>query len=229
MKKFIALLIIFNFIITPLALSQEVEFDDAFFDSLIENLDKNLTIKKIKPDPIVDEFVINTLSSNLKINLKPQELIKDELLSNLNYKKLKTYKPVNFENIDSNIITIRPQKPYSTRNLSEGEEIYFYLSKDSTINNKNHKKGEIVKARVENITKNGAYGVPADFTIGNFVLVSNSLELEGEISKTGANRSLWVNPTAYVLSPFFGIGLLILPIRGGHAKLSPNKIYELNL
>ncbi len=228
MKKIITLLLICNLVCAPLVFGLEEEFDDAFVDTLTQALDKNLTVSKKSPQPIVDEFVIKTLDSNLKIKPQKQPIIKDELLSNLHYKALKTYKPADFENILESAVVVRPIKSYSTRNLSENQYIYFNLAQDSIINNKTYKKGETIKASVETVTKNGAYGVPADFTIGNFVLVSNSIPLDGQITKTGANRSLWVNTGAYLLSPFFGLGLLMLPIRGGHAKLSPNRTYELN-
>ena len=42
-------------------------------------------------------------------------------------------------------------------------------------------------------------------------------------------ENIWVYPTGYILMPFFFIGLLIFPIRGGHAKLKPEKVYDIEI
>ena len=68
-------------------------------------------------------------------------------------------------------------------------------------------------------------GVPADLVIGSFTL--NGVPLGGEINKTGANRSLWVYPCMYGTLWFFGIGVLFIPIRGGHAKIKTTETYTL--
>ena len=96
---------------------------------------------------------------------------------------------------------------------------------DIKIKNKIYKANSIVKARVENVSPNGAYGIPADVVIGNFIL-EDKTKLDGEISLQGANRSLWVYPIGHFLTLCLGVGVLIYPIRGGHAKFKINKIYE---
>ena len=67
--------------------------------------------------------------------------------------------------------------------------------------------------------------MPSNLVVGNFTLDDN--KLSGEISKTGANRSLWLYPAIYATSWLFGIGLLFIFIRGGHAKIKPNETHTL--
>ena len=104
----------------------------------------------------------------------------------------------------------------------------FVLVEDVKINNVSFKKGAIIKARVETLSQNAAYGVPADLVVGNFTMPNNFI-LEGQISRQGANRALWVYPTGYLLTSLFLIGLPIFAIRGGHAKIKPHKVYEIEI
>ncbi len=227
MKKFITLFILFNFL--GLSATYGVE------DFLLKYLDKNLTISKQQYEPIKDNFAQNSLNKNLKIKLQKQNTIKDEFVEQTLPKNLKIQKQNqknNKENagyIEPSILKFSPVKYYSTRfNLQEGKYINLILVQDFTYKNKIFKKGTRLKARVENINPNGIYGLPSDLVIGNFTLEDNT-KLEGEFTTRGANRSLWVYPTIHTLSMFFGMGYVFIPIRGGHAKLKPQNIYEVEV
>ncbi len=68
------------------------------------------------------------------------------------------------------------------------------------------------------------------FTIKTFFLFQKKTERNrkiSHISKRGTDRVLWVYPSFYIFNCFFGAGLLLIPIRGGHVKLKPGKVYEL--
>ncbi len=242
MKKFLASFLLLNI------LSFNCSFACAVEDNLVELLDKNLKIQKVKQEIVVDEFVLKTLNPNLKVEKQNKTVVNDNLVNYLD-KNLKVKKEIQRPIIDSlaldvnktpnktqnNIkydgdkIKVAPLKYYTTRkDLFEGKIIDFILVEDTKVNNKLYKKGTLVKARVETLSQNGAYGVPADLVIGNFTL-SDNLTLHGDITKQGANRSLWVYPTGYILMPFFFIGLLIFPIRGGHVKLKPEKVYNIEI
>ena len=71
-----------------------------------------------------------------------------------------------------------------------------------------------------------------DFYLLNFVLkIINKFQIEKDFLDAsfkidGANRSLWVIPVGYVGTFLLGVGVFIFPIRGGHAKIRKNKIYE---
>ena len=235
-------------------LSLNILFVNSTFASAIEDdfanstLDKSLKIQKVKASLIEDDFVNSTLDKNLKITKEKQIEIKDFLAENTldkNLKIKKENKKLFADNLVLNLnggksdvkevafqldkIKLYPKQFYTTKTgLYEGDKIEFILAQDVKIDKKVFKKGDIVKARVEMVSKNGAYGVPADLVVGNFVLSDNSI-LNGQLVKQGANRALWVYPTGYILSSFFLIGLPIFAIRGGHVKLKPNKVYEIEI
>jgi len=241
MKKIISLFLSLKFIFI------NCSFASAINDNLVELLDKNLKIQKVKQEPIVDDFAIKTLDLNLKIKQEKEVVIIDNLAEKLN-KNLKIEKEnqrlvvdsfalnlnktnKNNANVkfDGDKVKVSPLNYLTTRkDLFEGKIIDFILIEDIKINNKTYKKGTLVKARVETLSQNSAYGVPADLVIGNFTLPNNFV-LHGNITKQGANRAIWVYPTGYILMPFFFIGLLIFPIRGGHVKLKPEKVYNIEI
>lgn len=250
MKRILSFLIVLNILGLNFALASEVLVDDF----LTNTLDKNLKVQKYKYVPIEDNLA-SDLPKNLKvekyIDLKLQDNLANKLPKNLAQTKY-NYKPINDElvlyidktkikelnqqkvNLDldkSSIykIKVSPSKYQTTRrNLYEGDYIDFILREDVEINNITYKKGTKIKARVETISKNGAYGVPADLVVGNFTLPNNQV-LNGQIERQGANRALWVYPVGYMLTPFFLLGLFIFPIRGGHAKLYARKVYEVEI
>ena len=242
MKKVFAIFILLNYL--SLGVSFAVE------DELLRYLDKNLKVKENKYMSVRDDFAENTLNENLKIkkqakisvrddfadktlpkdlklNKRQQEIVFDSLASNID--KNKTIKKSNYVSKISSenaYIKVAPRYYYTTRkDLKEGQQIDFVLAEDFKFKNAVYKKGTPIKARVENINQNGIYGLPSEVIVGNFMLADN-VKLEGELSKRGANRSVWVYPTVYTLCAFFGLGVLFIPIRGGHAKLKPNKVYQ---
>jgi len=245
MKKFISIFICFNLLI----LNQGIICAEIIQDNLLKKLDKNLKTETQKQIPIIDDFALKTLNQNLKITKENQEIIEDELVKNslrTNAKITKeVHKPIQ-DNLAISLneslmpknntikaistfdkIKISPIKNYTTRKAQLNDKIEFILMEDIKINNISHKKGEKISANIENLSQNGAYGVPADLVVGNFK-IGNQI-LDGTLTRQGANRAIWVYPSAYVLSVFFGLGLFVLPIRGGHAKLKPNKIYEIDI
>ncbi len=199
-------------------------------DFMLENLNPNLKINKTSYQPIEDEFALKTLDKNLKIQEKRYIPIVDENLPVGTFYAVDYYsknRNFDFESTDTTIIKIKPSKHYSTKNKLEiGKYLEFYLADDVSINNKTYKKGTKVKARVENISPNTMGGVPANLTIGNFILDNNNINSNIEV--TGANRALWVYPVGYLGSAFFGAGLLLFLVKGGHAKFTPAKTYEIS-
>ncbi len=242
MKKVFAFFILLNYLLSGVSFAVEDELlryldknlkvkENKYIpvkDSFVEDtLNENLKIKKQAKNLIVDDFAEKTLAKDLKINKKPQEIISDSLVLNIDknatVKKSDFVSKISGENL---YIKVTPRYYYTTRKgLKEGQRIDFVLADDFKFKNIVYKKGTPIKARVENINQNGIYGLPSEVVVGNFMLAEN-VKLEGELSKRGANRSVWVYPTVYTLCAFFGLGVLFIPIRGGHAKLKPNKIYQ---
>lgn len=239
LKKFLALVICFNISYLPAFCIQD-DFANA-------TLSKNLVPKSVPKSAITDEFVRTTLSENLQIKTHKNIIIEDTFTQNNKnkntHKKPKVElddKPItlaknttekrakNFSaNADGKAIKIKIKKPLSTKHkIDEGDYIEFETLQNVKIKNKTYPAGTTVRARIETISQNKIWGVPADLTIGNFEIAG--VPLSGEINKTGANRSLWLYPTVYMTTFFFGLGLLLIPIRGGHAKIAPIHIYTIN-
>ena len=246
MKRIFCVFLLINFLFA------NSTFASVVVDELVNSLDKKLKIEYVETEKIEDEFALNYINQNLKIKKNKNTYFKDELVENLpkdlkiqkqkqnaitdnlvNYINKTTVSAVVKNEIDFNLeqgkIKVSPIKRYTTRTgLYEGESIDFVLVQDVKIKDKLYKKGELIRARVETVSKNMAYGVPADLVISNFVLPDKIL-LSGQIERQGANRALWVYPTGYILMPFFLLGAFIFPIRGGHAKLYPSKTYEVEI
>lgn len=160
--------------------------------------------------PVYSEYIEDELANKLDKNLKIEKY---------------SYKPI-YEDENITEVKVKIKKNYSTRQkIKEGEYLDFITAKDFTYNDKLYPAGTPVKARVEMVSLNKIYGVPSDVIIGNFSI--DDIALRGEISKTGANRALWLYPTAQITTWICGIGLLLIPIRGGHAKIKTKETFTL--
>ncbi len=201
-------------------------------DELVDKYLKNLEIVKIETVKIEDDFLIKQLSDHVILNgiTATDDFDAQPFKANIKYQdKQLSY---DFESIKQIPVKISILKGITTRtNLREGEELSFQCLSDVHLgDNLDIKKGSIVKARLETVSKNSANGVPADIIIGNFKTTAQNdkeILLDGNIRKIGANRALWVYPSAQVLSTFFLVGYLLFAIRGGHAKIKPKDVYEI--
>jgi len=238
MKKILVLLLSLNIFLTPAFCFIEDDFVN-------KSLDKDLKIKKYQPPEIIDDFVNQKLDKNLKIKKYSYSPIIDNFaINNPNRNQTLSKKielneiipPLNKNNIikknynilseDKQTIKVKIKENYTTKNkLDEGDFIEFVTLEDIKIKNNFYPKNSIVKARLETISQNKIWGVPSDVIVGNFSIDNH--KLFGNIEKTGANRALWLYPTVYLTVGFFGLGLLLIPIRGGHAKIKTKEIYTL--
>lgn len=239
-KKILSLFISFNFISIPaycminddfvdkslpknskIQKLQIIEINDTFVE---QSINKNLQTKKIKPNKMVDEFAESNKNKNSytkpKVDFSEQPVVVQK-------KSIEPKKTIIITDTNSIPVKIRIKKQLSTRQkVDEGDFIEFETLSDVRIKNRTYPKGTVVKARIETISLNKMWGIPSDLTIGNFSL--DGQKLNGEINKIGANRSLWLYPTVYVTTVLFGVGLLLAPIRGGHAKIKPKQIYTVH-
>ncbi len=239
-KKILALIICLNIFYSP----AYCIIQDDFVQS---TLDKTKKPERIIAPVIKDNFIENSLNKNLQIKTVENKIIKDVFAEKNANKNISIKQNVDFGeqialpksngNITKKIaiynsensvpIKIKIKKHFSTRHkIDEGDYIEFITLEDVKIKNKTYPAGTSVQARVETISQNKIWGVPSDLVIGNFTI--DGKPLKGEINKTGANRSLWLYPTIYMTTFCFGLGLLLIPIRGGHAKISPSQTYIIN-
>ncbi len=227
MKKIIVLFLLCVFSMDCAAYSMAPIVDN-FAENSLKHACK---IERIEKPPIRDEFAERTL-----INLEVQKIIQkppivDELGEYLSTQNLKIIKKAPVVIMDSMyetpVFVVSNDFITTQREISEGKTLNFTVSRDVVVKDKIViAKGTHATGRVELITMNGAYGTPADLTVGNFSL-QDGRDLLGQIKRNGANRSLWVYPAAYVGTFFFGVGILLVAIRGGHAKIKQNQEFEL--
>ena len=125
-------------------------------------------------------------------------------------------------------VQLKVIKNLSTRNrVAEGDSILFKTVKEVSINGDILPKGTEVIGRVETVSNSDKMGTPANIVVDNFY-VKNRPEicLYGNVTKTGANRSIWVYPLYQAGNIMFYVaGFVFVPIHGGHAKLSSNDTY----
>lgn len=197
------------------------EINDTFVE---QSIDKSLQTKPTNRNIIVDTFAESNTNKN--VYTKPEVNFYEQKVTTVN-KPIEPKKAIIITEGNSIPIQIKIKKRLSTKQkVDEGDYIEFETISDVTINNKNYPKGSIIKARIETISQNKIWGVPSDLTVGNFSI--DGQKLNGEINKTGANRSLWLYPTVYITTFMFGVGLLLIPIRGGHAKIKPKQTYTVH-
>ena len=162
------------------------------------------------------------------------DLVQDEIVSELLKDKNYTRPCVNtgYNYKDTKYRTIRLTiiaDINSEKDIYEGQTVYFESVDDVYLNKKRIlKKGDFIPARVETIIKSGMNGIPASIIFGNFKI--NNIEprqLEDTYEVFGQDRSLWVFPLKWALTPLPPTGSLTNFIKGGRAKLKTNEIIEL--
>ncbi len=119
-------------------------------------------------------------------------------------------------------------KTLSTKHsISEGDSILFKTTKDVDLNGTFLPKGTHVIGRVETISASDKMGCPANIVLDNFYVKDNpDISLYGHVSKTGANRSIWVYPLYQAGNLMFYVaGFAFVPIHGGHAKILPKDTF----
>lgn len=112
-------------------------------------------------------------------------------------------------------------------NVLEGDKILFKTMEDVVVNGINLPKGTKVVGRVETVSESDKMGTPANIIVDNFYVKENpNICFYGNISKTGANRSLWVYPLYQAGNlVLYVAGFVFVPIHGGHAKLLTSDTY----
>lgn len=138
--------------------------------------------------------------------------------------------PYDYTNTYSIPIEISIKKEISTKDaLKYGEQLDFILNKDVVYNNKIIvAKNSLVKAKIASVVTSGMNGFPAEITIDDFDIPNiNDSQLLSTYTKYGVNRSLWVYPLKWALTPIPLVGSLTNLIKGGHAKIKPSDVITL--
>lgn len=182
--------------------------------------------------PIDDELIDSDFvakASNFvtpkKENLDDYFLEKQIDLSKVRQIKAKTKYDFSKKRVPIHIQLAKHMK--STKGLIEGALIPFIATHDFEIMGKKYEKGTHILGRVETISASDKMGTPESIRISNFYISGEEeIDLHGAVSKTGANRSIWVYPLYQAGNiSFYVAGFIFVPIHGGRAKLSTTESF----
>lgn len=113
----------------------------------------------------------------------------------------------------------------SEKDIYEGQLINFKVVNTVKYKNVEIKKGDIVPARVKVVITSGMNGIPASIIFGDFRINNiTSAQLDESYEVFGQDRSLWVFPLKWALTPLPPTGSLTNFIKGGHVKVKKNKV-----
>lgn len=196
--------------------------------------------------PIEDELVTNVFKRKNTKNFfkKAKSPIEDTFArSSLDIKKISILKKKETYDFTKEQVPIELKviRNISTkRELKEGKTITFKTVNDVVINGKVLPRGTKVTGKVELVSASDKMGTPFNIVIDNFNVKNpeveneeinkpeenNSIRFHGTISKSGANRAVWVYPLYQAGNlVLYVAGFAFVPIHGGHAKLLTSETY----
>lgn len=203
--------------------------DELLNPDLYEHTPFRLSVytNKYENQPIKDELLDDqNFIKNSQKPLLSDKIIPDEYFveKNIDLTKVRKINPKTQYDFTKKQIPIQikiAERLNSTRQILEGSTIPFIAQHDFEINGKKFNRGTTILGRVENISASDKMGTPESIQISNFYIPDKEeINLYGSITKTGANRALWVYPlyqAGNIL--FYAAGFIVVPIHGGRAKL----------
>ena len=117
------------------------------------------------------------------------------------------------------------EKLGTEKDVYEGQSVELKILNDVILNNKVVvKKDTIAHAKIGIIISTGMNGIPASIILEDFEIPNiQSNKLSGSFELFGQDRSLFVFPLKWALTPLPPTGSLTNFIMGGHVKLKPKK------
>ena len=190
---------------------------------------------KYENEPIKDELIEHDgFIANIGNYVLPEKFMPDEYFieKNIDLSKVRKINSKNKYDFTKKLVPIRikiAEQLKSTREILEGSTIPFIAQHDFEINGKKYDKGTKILGRVETISDSDKMGTPESIKISNFYIPEEKeIELSGSVSKTGANRSIWVYPLYQAGNIcFYVAGFVFVPIHGGRAKLLTSESFVL--
>mgnify|MGYP003296788453 CR=1 FL=1 len=157
------------------------------------------------------------------------EIIQDDFVNETlkNVAEPITHTKYNYEDLKKIPIKLSViEKVNSEKDLYEGQIIKYKSIKDVYYNNKIIvKKDQEIPVRIRSILSPGMNGIPASIILADFKIQGISPhQLTYTYEIFGQDRSLFVFPLKWALTPLPPTGSLTNFIMGGHAKLKPKKI-----
>lgn len=114
----------------------------------------------------------------------------------------------------------------SEKEVYESQRVNFKIKKTVSYQGKTVARyGDIVSARVKVVITSGMNGIPASIIFDDFKIAGiPENKLSGEVEVFGQDRSLWVYPLKWALTPLPPTGSLTNFIKGGKVRLKRNKV-----
>lgn len=203
--------------------------DELLNPNLYENSPFRMSIyaNKYANEPIEDELLESDIfSRNIDNTTLSDKIVPDEFFieKNIDLTTVRKITSKNKYDFTKKIVPIQikiAEHLKSTRQIIEGSTIPFIAQQDFEINGTKYNSGTTILGRVETISESDKMGTPECIKISNFYIPGKEeINLYGSISKTGANRSLWVYPLYQAGNIcFYVAGFVFVPIHGGKAKL----------
>ena len=213
--------------ITDELLNPDLYGDYPFRMSVYTNNYLNLPIK----DELLEEgdFISKSKNSMSTDKIVPDEYFIEKNIDLTNVRKIAAKNKYDYT---KKLIPIQikiAEHLKSTRKIAEGSTIPFIAQHDFEINGKKYNQGTTILGRVETISDADKMGTPENIKISNFYIPDEKeIDLSGSISKTGANRSLWVYPLYQAGNIcLYVAGFVFVPIHGGKAKLLTSESFTL--
>ncbi len=189
---------------------------------------------KYENEPIKDELLEDDgFIANIGNYILPEKFVPDEYFieKNIDLSKVRKITSKNKYDFTKKLVPIQikiAEQLKSTRAIFEGSTIPFIAQHDFEINGKKFDKGTKILGRVETISESDKMGTPESIKISNFYIPEEEINLSGTISKTGANRSIWVYPLYQAGNVcLYVAGFVFVPIHGGRAKLLTSESFTL--
>ena len=188
---------------------------------------------KYTNQPIEDELVENdTFKENAKKTSLPPKNVPDEYFieKSIDLTKVRKITSKNRYDFTKKIVPIQiriAEQIKSTHQITEGSTIPFIAQHDFEIDGKKYIRGTRIIGRVETISDSDKMGTPENIKISNFYIPDEKdINLSGSITKTGANRSIWVYPIYQAGNILlYAAGFLVVPIHGGRVKIPASKSF----
>ncbi len=161
--------------------------------------------------------------------LATTEIVEDEFVKDL-IPEEKTEKNYNYENVQRTFINIKiKEQVNSEKELYEGQIVDFIVDNNVFIKKQLLiKRNTVVKAKVNTIITSGMNGIPASIIFSDFEIPNiNKANLSPTLEIFGQDRSLFVFPLKWVLTPLPPSGSLTNFIKGGKVKIKTNKLYTI--
>ena len=185
----------------------------------------------------MNKFIYTILSFLLSCSLVyaiQTDTFIEEQLSGKTFEKPAAHLVYDYESTDKIVIplqitdTIASSGKYETY---EGDKVEFLVKENVYYEGKLFvKKGSKVTARVEIVLKKGVSGIPGELYLTDFEIPEvGAGQIMEPVLKSGQNRTLWILPLKWVLTPLPPLGTFTNIIFGGDAKLKPKNILKLTV